>query len=123
MAEKKLNIFTFLNQIFYKTAKEPYNKKIASAYILALWLSHDPDLVHIVNSINPYIFSLKDDQIYSYFFHNIPKKRRFIKWVKKDSSKENKKVKEELENIREKFGISKNEALKFKKIVEENYVK
>lgn len=123
MAEKKANIFTFLNQIFYKTAKEPYDKKVASAYILALWLSHDPDLVHIVNRINPYIFSLKDGQIYSYFFHNVPKKRRFIKWIKKDSSKESKKVKEELENLRERLGISKLEASKYRKLLEEEYGK
>lgn len=123
MAEKKVNIFTFLNQIFYKTAKEPYDKKVASAYILALWLSHDPELVHIVNRINPYIFSLKDDQIYTYFFHNIPKKRRFIKWIKKDSSKENKKMKEELENLRERLGISKIEASKYRKLLEEKHGK
>jgi hypothetical protein len=76
-----------------------------------------------VNRINPYIFSLKDDQIYSYFFHSVPKKRRFIKWIKKDSSKENKKVKEELENLRERLGISKLEASKYRKLLEEEYGK
>lgn len=123
MANNKINIFTFLNQIFYKNAKVPYDKKVASAYILALWLSHDPELVHIVNRINPYIFSLKDDQIYKYFFYNVPKKRRFIKWIKKDSKKESKEVKEEMEHLRERLGISKVEASKYRKLVEEEYGK
>lgn len=119
MNKNKVNIFTFLNQIFYKNAKEPYDKKVASAYILALWLSHDPELVDIVNKINPYVFSLKDDQIYKYFFHNVPRKKRFIKWIKKDEKKENKKVKEDINNLKERYGISKIEASKYKRLLEE----
>jgi hypothetical protein len=44
----------------------------------------------LVNDINPYIFGLKDDLIYKYFYHKIPKGKRYIKWVKKDKQKEEK---------------------------------
>jgi len=41
----KLTLFDVLNSIFYK--KEiVYNKKIANAYIMVLWLSHDPELLY-----------------------------------------------------------------------------
>lgn len=117
MSEKGVNIFTFLNQIFYKTAKHKYDKKVANAYILSLWLSHDPELLQIISEINPYIFSLNDEQIYNYFFHKIPKKKRYIKWIKKKEKKEDKSIKERLENLKLKHDISKIEAEKFRKLL------
>ena len=38
----------------------------------------------IVNNLNRYQFSLSDDLIYQYYFHAIPKGKRYIKWTKKD---------------------------------------
>ena len=43
------NLFDFLNQIYLKTQKYPYDKKSASAYMLSLWLSHDKYLINIVD--------------------------------------------------------------------------
>jgi len=101
--------FDFLNNIFYKK-REEYSKKDCPAYLLSMWLAHDPDLIGIVNKINPLQFILKDDIIYEYYFDKVPKGKRFIRWTKKvKDSKETAKL---LEEIVEEHNCSKNEAKK-----------
>lgn len=102
------NIFDFLNQIYMKTSKYPYDKKTASAYMLSLWLSHDKHLINIVDKIVRLQFTLPDDIIYNYYVSEIPKGRRFIKWIKK--TPEDKKLKKKLESIMEGTFLSKREA-------------
>ena len=51
MVEKAINTFTFLNQIYNKTSVHEYDKKVAPAYMLSWWLSHDPGLINIVQKI------------------------------------------------------------------------
>ena len=102
------NLFDFLNQIYLKTAKYPYDKKTASAYMLSLWLSHDKHLLNIVDKIVRLQFTLPDDIIYNYYMSEIPKGRRFIKWIKK--TPEDKKLKKKLESIMEGTFLSKREA-------------
>jgi len=107
-AKKGPNLFDFLNQIYMKTAKYPYDKKTASAYMLSLWLSHDKHLINIVDKIVRLQFTLPDDIIYNYYMSEIPKGRRFIKWVKK--TPEDKKIKKKLDHIMEGTFLSKREA-------------
>jgi len=102
------NLFDFLNQIYMKTSKYPYDKKTASAYMLSLWLSHDKHLINIVDKIVRLQFTLPDDIIYNYYVSEIPKGRRFVKWVKK--TPEDKKLKKKLESIMEGTFLSKREA-------------
>lgn len=102
-------LFDVLNSIFYKK-KIKYDKKDCNGYMLAMWLSHDKSLIHLVNDINPYIFSLKDDLIYKYFFQKIPKGRRFLKWTKKEPV--DKKYKKRIDDFCERFEVSKMEAKK-----------
>lgn len=83
---KDKTIFDYLNALFDKRNIE-YDKKIASAYILTLWLSHDKELIGITNDINEHIFKMKDEIIWKYYFDKIPKKKRLIKWFKKDKEK------------------------------------
>lgn len=110
MSENNKNrFFEFLNNIFYKRKAE-YSKKDCPAYLLSMWLAHDPDLIGIVNKINPLQFNLKDDIIYEYYFDKVPKGRRFIRWTKKE--KEPKETAKLLEEIKEEFQCSKNEAKK-----------
>jgi hypothetical protein len=101
-------LFDFLNQIYLKTEKYPYDKRVASAYMLSLWLSHDKYLIHHVDKINRLQFLLPDDIIYQYYFDVIPKGRRYIKWTKK--REENKKMKKEIESVMEGTNLSKREA-------------
>jgi len=101
-------LFDFLNQIYLKTEKYPYDKKAASAYMLSLWLSHDKYLIYLVNKINRLQFLLPDDIIYKYYFDVVPKGRRYIKWTKK--REEDKKIKKKIESIMEGTNLSKREA-------------
>ena len=77
-------LFDTLNAIFYKKKEYKYDKKDAGAYILALFLSIDPSLSILVNNFNHYQFLLPDELAYQYYFHAVPKGRRFLKWTKKD---------------------------------------
>ena len=109
-----LNIFTFLNQIFYKKETHSYDKKLAPAYLLSLWLSHDKNIINIVNEINRLQFRLSDDIIYKYYLHKIPKGRRFIKWTKKE--KQGKKEKQNIEDIKSTYNVSNKEAKRIMEI-------
>lgn len=105
--KKGEKIFDYLNAINNKTPLI-YDKKIAPAYLLCLWLSHEKELLPYVNAINEHIFRLNDESVYQYFYNKIPKKRRFIKWIKKEKldEKENEMVK----NLMEKYEMSEQEA-------------
>jgi hypothetical protein len=97
--EKEVNLFTFLNQIQNKRRTVPYDKKIANAYMLSQWLSHDKALLGKVNKINQYQFLLPDEVIYEYYMDSIPAGKRYIKWVKK--RKEDDKLKQRIEKLQE----------------------
>jgi hypothetical protein len=119
--KKGPTLFDFLNQINYKKEKYNYDKKAAPAYMLSLWLSHDKYLINIVDKIVRLQFTLPDDIIYNYYMSEIPKGRRFIKWIKKDP--EDKKRKKKIEAIVEGTNLSKREAkmlLSFKENLSEN---
>jgi len=77
-------MFDTMNAIFYKKGEHKYDKKKANAYILSLFLSHDERLVDLVNDINVYQSLLTDEMVYMYYYHAVPKGRRYIKWTKKD---------------------------------------
>lgn len=109
--ERKHNdLFGVLNAIFNKTPVL-YDKKEASAYMLMLWLSHEKDLMYWVDQINmnKIIFNTPDKLIFKYFYDKIPKKRRFVKWIKKSKVSENKE--KALTELCNKYNISKKEAM------------
>jgi hypothetical protein len=106
--KNKPTLFNYINQILYKTDKFPYDKKVAPAYILSVGLSHNKELLDIVNKINCLQFHLKDDIIYKYYKGAVPKGKRYIKWIKK--SKEKDSFKKKIEALMEE-GYSKREAI------------
>ena len=109
MTIKAPTIFDYLNQISNKSTIYKYDKKIATAYMLSLWLSHDPELLQIVQKMNFLQFELPDQTIYDYYYYSVPKKKkRYIKWTKK-TPEEKEKLKD-INDIKEKYGVSKNEA-------------
>jgi len=83
MTEKKIDLFTFMNQLQSKRRTHEYDKKIAPAFMLTQWLSHDNALIDRVNKINQYQFLLPDEVIYEYYMDVIPTGKRYIKWIKK----------------------------------------
>jgi hypothetical protein len=106
------NIFTYLNAINYKKEVK-YDKSIGNAYLLMLWLSHDKSLLSILNRINEHIFNLPDEIVFKYLFYDIPRGKRFLKWVKK-----NKTIQEEnLEKDLEEYNLSKREIMLYSKFI------
>jgi hypothetical protein len=73
-----------------------------------MWLSHDPELINLVNKLNPLQFLLRHDIIYQYYFEKVPKGKRFIRWTKKE--KENKARRKEIEELAKELNVSKIEA-------------
>ena len=110
MSRKPNDLFSTLNSINNKTPII-YDKKEAKAYMLMMWLSHDRYLMPWVSKINQNLFKtgIPDELVYKYFFKKIPKKNRFIKWIKKD--KIDKERKKKIENLCEIYNISKKEAM------------
>lgn len=107
MAKKENNFFEILNSISSKEKIKLYKKDI-NGYLLSMFLSHDMELLDIINKINPFIFKLSNEVIYQYFFHAVPKKKRYLKWTKKEEL--NKDVKKQLKELCEEFEISEQEA-------------
>jgi hypothetical protein len=99
MAEETL--FTFLNQIQNKQRTAPYDRKIASAWMISQWLSHDKELIDKVNAINQFQFLLPDEVIYNYYMDVIPAGKRFIKFIKK--RKDDDKLKNRIEKLQEQY--------------------
>jgi len=82
---KEITLFTFLNQIQSKRKTVPYDKKIAPAYVLSLFLSMNKKYIETVNKINQYQFLLPDEVIYNFYMSAIPelpKRERFAKFIK-----------------------------------------
>lgn len=98
MSKKAPTLFDFLNQIYSKSRKHKYDKKIAGSYILSLWLSMDKELLDKVNAINKYQFLLRDEIIYEYYQSVIPKGKRYIKFTKKRKEESSKKIIEKLKD-------------------------
>lgn len=98
-SKDKVDLFTFLQQIQNKRRTVPYDKKVAPAFMLSQWLSHDKDLIARVNKINQFQFLLPDEVIYNYYMSVIPSGKRYIKWIKK--RKEDDKLKKRIEKLQE----------------------
>ena len=97
MPSKKKTFFSYLNSLFSKK-DIGFDKREVPSYLLLLWLSHDPKLIDLTQSMNRMLYTLPGDVIYRYFFDKIPKGRRFIRWTKKEPVQaSDKKILEELE--------------------------
>jgi len=98
---KEITLFTFIKQIQSKRRTVPYDKKIAPAYVLSLFLSMNKKYIEVVNKINQYQFLLPDEVIYEYLMKTIPQlpyDERYAEFIKK--REEDDKTKTRLEKIR-----------------------
>lgn len=110
MAQKKDNhLFDVLNSINEKKSIT-YNKSKANRYIITLWLSQCEELIDIVSKINFNLFQIPDKLVYKYFYKAVPKKKRFIKWTKKEELDKNKK--KQVDELMNEYNISEIEARK-----------
>lgn len=97
---KELKLFDFVDQVSKKKQKFPYDKKIAPAYMISMFLSHNNELIELVNKINKYQFMLPDEIIYQFYIYEVPKKKRYIKWIKKKKEKD---MEEEIKKFKNKY--------------------
>lgn len=97
----KTTLFTYLNQIQSKKRTVEYDKKIASAWMISQFLSHDKSLVEKVSKINKYLNLLPDKIIYEYFMDVILPGKRYIKWIKK--RKKDVKLEERIKKLKENY--------------------
>lgn len=96
-----ITLFTFIKQIQSKRRTVPYDKKIAPAYVLSLFLSMNKKYIEVVNRINQYQFLLPDEVIYEYLMKAIPQlpyDERYAEFIKK--REEDDKTKTRLDKIR-----------------------
>lgn len=99
--KKEITLFTFIKQIQSKRRTVPYDKKIAPAFVLSLFLSMNRKYIKVVNRINKYQFLLPDEVIYEYYMKAIPQltyDERYAKFIKK--REEDDVVKKRLNKIR-----------------------
>jgi hypothetical protein len=96
-SETKIDLFTFLNQIQSKRKTIPYDKKIASGFLISLFLSMNKDYLKYVNDINQVQNTLSDEAIYDYYMSVIPQGRKYSKFIKKREDEKN--TKDRLEKI------------------------
>ena len=103
---KNLTFFDYAAAIQQKSKLE-YNDKAANGYMLMLHFSHDNSLLEIVNKLNEQIFRgiIPNKCVYKYFYDKVPKGKRFIRWVKKNKSKDVK-----IDELVETYGMSRREA-------------
>lgn len=104
--EKELTFFDFASAIQSKSNLE-YDDKAANGYMLMLHFSHDNNCLEIVNELNERIFTstIPNKAVYQYLYNKIPRGKRFIRWIKKDKSKDTK-----VESLMKKYNCSKREA-------------
>jgi hypothetical protein len=100
MKEKEITLFTFINQIQSKRRTVPYDRKIAPAFLLLLFLSMNKKYIHKINLINKVQFVLSDEAVYEYLMREIPElpyNDRYARFINK--RKEDSKIKDRLEKI------------------------
>ena len=106
--EKQASLFDFINQVTSKSRKFKYDKKIAPAFMLTSWISHNRDFTKICNEINKIQGLLPDERVYEYYMKRLPAGKKYIKWVKKDKADE--KIKTRIEKLQNFFPqLSKRE--------------
>ena len=105
--------------MFDKKRVDPFNKTTCNPYMLSMYLAHERDLINMVQEMNKIQFSLPTGSeriVYEYYLDRVPKRRRFIKWTKKDkASKERDK---QLDKVMEEFEVSKLEADRILKVID-----
>lgn len=110
---KKVDLFTFIRQIQSKRKTVPYDKKIAPAFVLSLFLSMNKKYIKTVNKINKYQYVLPDQAIYDYYMSAIPvvsKNDMYSRFVKKRDGDDEYKTR--LEKIRKLYPESSEKECK-----------
>jgi len=112
MQEKGPSIFDCINAVNEKIPTYKYNKKLAPAYMLLLWLSISETCMPCVDRINERLFEMPNELVFAALYKGIPKGKRFVKWPKKGTKNRGLSKKEEdiIKELMEEHGFSEFEA-------------
>jgi len=105
--------FEFINAINFSKEnlfEDPQAHKDYSSFMINRGLSYFPDTILYANEMNQYNEIPKDWQ-FLFFLNTIPRKKRFSKWVKKDSETKS------LQLVKEYYGYSMEKAEEALKIL------
>lgn len=90
MPHNTKNFFDHLNAVikfqdknYWKTLSED-DKKSWNTYMMMRYLSMNPDWTELIDLIQPYVHSLRNEDVYKVLLLIIPRGRTFIKYIKRD---------------------------------------
>lgn len=92
-----------INQTKENLFEDPQAEKDYSPFMINRGLSYFPDTILYANEMNQHSSIPKDWQFF-FFLNNIPRKKRFSKWVKKDSETKS------IQLVKEYYGYSLEKA-------------
>ena len=115
-----MNPFDFINAITYTKhdyiAEDPLNEKKYSPFMVNRGLSYFPDTVMYANEMNR-LSTIDNKWQFHFLLNSINKKKRFSKWVKKDSETKS------LLLVMEYYGYSNEKAKEALKILSDDELK
>lgn len=114
MAEK-LSPFEITSHINEKKGVLDVEEVGYDAYVINRVLSNTADSVLFANEMNRY-WNTPRQQQYDFYYHGLPKKKRFGKWHKNQDDKES------LELIQEYFGYSRRKAKDVLKLLQPHLI-
>lgn len=115
-----VGLFDFLNDItthkkgdlLTANTKGEFNK-----FMILRFLACDPDLIKLVEHVEPYQSVLSESQLYELLIALIPQKKRYLKYrVKGNNQPSN----EAVEKMVEQFEVSRDDAYKYVQLLDEN---
>jgi hypothetical protein len=115
-----LNPFDHIKNLHTKEVKwEDLNeedRKSFSVYIINRGLSMNPNYLEIVNTVQTYMDD--PEMIYKFYYHSLPQKWRFYKWIK-GKKEQNKEL---LQKIAEYYKISQREAQDYLEVLDKDCI-
>jgi len=76
-------VIKFQDKNYWKTLSED-DKKSWNTYMMMRYLSMNPDWTELIDLIQPYVHSLRNEDVYKVLLLIIPRGRTFIKYIKRD---------------------------------------
>lgn len=107
-----MKLFDYINSINNKTYSPPSNDdKDYSQYMVERFFMHFPDTIYLANEINGRDLSKK--MHYDFFYHIIPKRKRFTQWYKEGNNAS-------LKTVMEYYECNEEKAKDYIKVLEDN---
>jgi len=112
MTDKKPSIFECINAVNDKIPTYKYDKKIAPAYMLMLWMSLNDGILPYIDKLNERLFEMPDKLVFSAMYKGIPKAKRFARWPAKSEKEKGltEKKKKAIKELMDEHGFSEFEA-------------